>query len=270
MTTKIPTSRFVTHLDLGLPRHRMWLQMILDRLEKLDPDALQPGSESYELWRGTSGGAAQAATAPRKDPVSPAAPAQPAATTPTPPRTEWATLVKALNLSQPDAVSCQSTCLAMATGNRDIAGIRRRLLSMGDPGSPATMARYVRALVPPVRYAYDGNACLKDVYGWLRAGELLITHGWFTNSGHVICLDGLRQEADGSELISVKDPWSEFDASSWSYPHASRFYDGFYSDRCIYAACVAGAGFRDAAGLYRGGAAVDTRRGGMWVHRFMP
>jgi hypothetical protein len=187
-----------------------------------------------------------------------------------PERTEWATLVKALNLSQPDASTCQSTCLAMATGNRDIRGIRRRLLSMGDPGDPGTMARYVRSL-PEVRYEYNGNACLEDVYGWLKAGELLITHGWFTNSGHVICLDGLRQNPDGSEAISVKDPWSEFDAPSWSYINSGvRFYDGCYSDRIIYAACVAGASYRDAAGIYRRGIPVDTKRGGMWVHRFRP
>lgn len=185
-------------------------------------------------------------------------------------RTEWATLVQALNLSQPDARTCQSTCLAMATGNRDIWAIRRRLEAMGDPGDPAVMSRYVRGLKPPVPYEYTANACLEDVYTWLKAGEFLITHGWFTNSGHVICLDGLRANTDGSESISVKDPWSEFDAASWSYPHTSRFYDGYYSDRCIYAACVAGASMTDAARLYRQGAAVDTRRGGMWVHRFRP
>lgn len=86
MTTKIPTSRFVTHLDLGLPRHRMWLQMVLDRLEELDPDALQPGSKSYELWRGTAGSAAQAVIVPERDAALPAAPAQPAASKPAIPR----------------------------------------------------------------------------------------------------------------------------------------------------------------------------------------
>lgn len=187
---------------------------------------------------------------------------------PAPTVSEWATAVQALNLSQPDAYTCQSTCLAMATGNRDILGIRRRLQAIGDPGDPGVMARYVRSLTPAVRYAYNGNACLEDVYAWLKAGELLITHGWFTGSGHVICLDGLRANPDGSELVSVKDPWSEFDAASWSYPHSSRFFDGYYSDRCIYAACVAGHSVSDARNVYRFNQ-VDTRRGGMWVHRFM-
>lgn len=242
MSSRIPPEAYVKHTDLDRPEHQAFYLAALSRIEELDPATLQEGGALRALWT-----------------AKPAAPA----------RTEWATLVRALNLSQPDAVSCQATCLAMATGNRDIKEVRRRLEALGNPGDPATMARYVRSLTPPVRYAYEGNACLEDVYGWLRAGELLVTHGWFTNSGHVICLDGLRQEANGSELISVKDPWSEFDAASWSYPHTSRFYDGFYSDRCIYAACVAGAGFRDAAGLYRQGAVVDTRRGGMWVHRFL-
>lgn len=189
-------------------------------------------------------------------------------TTPQPARTEWATLIRALNLSQPDAVSCQSACLGMATGNRDIAGIRQRLRSMGNPGDPATMARYVRSLQPAVKYQYTGDACLEDVYAWLKAGELLITHGWFTSSGHVICLDGLRANPNGSKSISVKDPWSEFDAPTWSYSTTSRFYDGYYSDRCIYAACVAGFNVIDARRIYNT-SKVDTRRGGMWVHRFM-
>lgn len=187
---------------------------------------------------------------------------------PAPTVSEWATAVQALNLSQPDAYTCQSTCLAMATRNRDILGIRRQLQAMGDPGDPGVMARYARS-VPGVKYEYDGDACLEDVYTWLKAGELLITHGWFTGSGHVLCLDGLRANPDGSEAISVKDPWSEFDAASWSYPHTSRFYDGFYSDRCIYAACVAGHSASDARNVYRFNQ-VDTRRGGMWVHRFKP
>lgn len=197
-------------------------------------------------------------------------PAPAPAPQPTPTVTEWRTMVRALNLSQPDAVSCQAACLAMATGNRDILGVRRRLQAIGNPGDPATMARYVRSLTPPVRYQYTHNACLQDVYGWLKAGEFLITHGWFTNSGHVICLDGLRANPDGSHGINVKDPWSEFDAPSWRYRYSSKFYDGFYSDRCIYAACVAGSGPQDAANIYKRGIPVDIKRGGMWVHRFMP
>jgi hypothetical protein len=76
----------------------MWLQMILDRLEDLDPDVLQPGSKSYELWRGTSGSAAQAAIMAETDAVLPATPAQPATSKPEPTKPA---IPKALRLQVP-------------------------------------------------------------------------------------------------------------------------------------------------------------------------
>ena len=248
--TRIDPQAYVANLDMKRPAHRAFVLACLQDVDRLRPEALQDGGDLRAIWL-------------RQDPA-PVAPAEPAK----PATQEWRTAVQALNLSQPDAVSCQSACLAMATGNRDIPGIRRKLQAMGDPGSPGVMARYARS-VPGVRYEYDGDACLEDVYGWLMAGELLITHGWFTSSGHVICLDGLMANPDGSKAISVKDPWSEFDARTWSYPYTSRFFDGYYGDRCIYAACVAGANVTDARRIYNTGK-VDTRRGGMWVHRFLP
>ena len=245
--TRIEPQAYAANLDTDLPAHRDFLLACLQEVDRLQPDALQDGGKLRAIWL-------------RKDPAP--------VTPPAPTAQEWRTAVKALNLSQPDAVSCQSTCLAMATGNKDIPGIRRKLQAIGDPGDPGTMAHYARSVLGD-RYSYDGNACLEDVYAWLRAGELLITHGWFTDSGHVICLDGLKANPDGSEAISVKDPWSEFDAASWSYPHQTTFYDGYYSDRCIYAACVAGHSVTDARNVYKA-AQVDTRRGGMWVHRIKP
>lgn len=178
----------------------------------------------------------------------------------------WRTKVRALNLSQPDASTCQAACLGMAVGDRDIASIRRRLSRKGVPGDPAVMGAIAREY-GNVDYAYDGNASLSQVATWLRAGELLVTHGWFTRSGHVIVLDGLAKKPDGSIAFDVKDPWSEFDAPSWSYKSSSKFYDGYYSDRLIYAACVAGASATDARRLYQSGA-LDLKRSGMWVHRF--
>lgn len=187
---------------------------------------------------------------------------------PQPEQTEWATVVQALNLSQPDAYTCQAACIGMAVGDRDVLGIRRKLEAIGTPGSPAVMGRVIEDYGVP--YEFHGDACLEDVRKWLKEGCLLITHGWFTRSGHVICLDGLRQEPRSSRFsISVKDPWSEFDGPTWSYQSNLRFFDGYYSELMIYAACVAGSSRDDAASRYKAGA-VDPARRGAWVHRFMP
>jgi len=179
-------------------------------------------------------------------------------------RSQWVTQIKALNLSQPDSVTCQAACIGMAVGDRDIMKIRGELIGRGDAGSPAVMAAVIRNYGRP--YIYDGNASMAKIYQWLKAGEFLITHGWFTGSGHVICLDGLKRQGNGYG-IDVKDPWSQFNESAWAYNLGSKFFDGFYSDRCIYAACCAGASVADAKRVYQTGK-VDTARGGMWVHRF--
>jgi GH24 family phage-related lysozyme (muramidase) len=179
-------------------------------------------------------------------------------------RSQWVTQIKALNLSQPDSVTCQAACIGMAVGDRDIMKIRGELIGRGDAGSPAVMAAVIRNYGRP--YIYDGNASMAKIYQWLKAGEFLITHGWFTGSGHVICLDGLKRQGNGYS-IDVKDPWSQFNESAWAYNLGSKFFDGFYSDRCIYAACCAGASVADAKRVYQTGK-VDTARGGMWVHRF--
>jgi hypothetical protein len=176
----------------------------------------------------------------------------------------------ALNLSQPDASTCQSACVAMAIRNPDIAAIRAKLVSMPEgAGRPANMGVILRAKYGG-RYIFDNNASLNDCRDWLKGGEFLITHGWFTRSGHVICLDGL--ELDAKTLgyrFSVKDPWSEFNAPSWIYSGGSRFFDGYYSSRCIYAACVKSQSVYDAKAIYRRGE-LDSARQGAWIHRIRP
>lgn len=181
---------------------------------------------------------------------------------------EFDTLLKVSNFSQPDASTCQSTCIAMAVNDPNIKGIRSRLLATGlDAGSPTAMAKVIGTYTK--KYKFESNASLDKVYEWLKAGEFLITHGWFTGSGHVICLDGVKLDEKAlSHQISVKDPWSEFNASSWKYDKASKFYDGYYSSRCIYASCVAGTSVNNARDIYNAGS-LNTSRGGMWVHRFL-
>jgi lysozyme len=182
-------------------------------------------------------------------------------------RQQWVTEIKALNLSQPDASTCQAACIGMAVGDRDVAGIRRKLLAKGEAGNPDVMAAVIRQYGRP--YQLDKNASLAKCYEWLKAGEFLITHGWFTDSGHVICLDGLKAVSEpGRYVFDVKDPWSEFNVETWRFDLASKFFDGFYSDLLIYATCVASTSAGGAQAIYRRGK-VDANKGGMWVHRFL-
>jgi len=179
---------------------------------------------------------------------------------------EWNTKINALNLSQPDPSTCQSACIAMAIQDPNILGIRKRLISMGQAGDPMVMGRVIRSF--GCKYIYESDATLAKVVNYLKQGEFLVTHGWFTGSGHVICLDGVKDQS-GQISFNVKDPWSEFDGPSWSYKKTSKFYDGYYSDKIIYAACVAGNSRNDAAYIYNHDA-VNYQLPRMWVHRFLP
>lgn len=156
----------------------------------------------------------------------------------------------------------------MAVGEPDATRIRAKLVKAGNPGNPYVMGLVISSY--GVNYTFDDNASLSEAREWLKDGEFLITHGWFTRSGHVICLDGL--EVDPSNLsyrFNVKDPWSEFNAKAWAYNLGSLFYDGYYSSRLVYATCVKSANVREAAAIYRRGE-LDSMRKGMWVHRIKP
>jgi hypothetical protein len=183
----------------------------------------------------------------------------------------FVTKVKGLSglLSQPDAVTCQSTCICMATGLTDVYGIRSTLERKGDPGNPYVMGEVLSNHLGN-RYNFDVDASLGDMREWLKSGEFLISHGWFTGSGHVVGMDGVEIDPKTmSYRFNMRDPWDEFDAPSWSYLGRSNKFDGFYSSRCIYAACVAGQSRRDAANIYRRGE-LDSAKKGAWVHRIKP
>lgn len=176
----------------------------------------------------------------------------------------WRTKVEALNLSQPDSQTCQAACIGMAVGDRDIRGIRMNLQRLGTAGSPSVMASVIREY-SGVNYSYEANATLAQARQWLQTGELLITHGWFTPSGHVLVLDGCT-----SDRFDVKDPWSQFNEETFRYDLGSKFFDGYYSDLLMYATCVAGTSCQDARNLHKRSVQVDYNRKGMWVHRFRP
>ena len=173
--------------------------------------------------------------------------------------------------TQPTASTCQSTCVAMALGLTDVMEVRHQLEAIGDPGDPATMGKYLSAhLLPPSAYQFEDNASLSQIRDWLKAGEFLIIHGWFTGSGHVIAIDGVQVDPSNlSYRFSVRDPWAEFDFASWSYDMGGAGFHGFYSSYGIYAACVVGQSKSDAADTYSRGE-LDANRGGAWVHRIKP
>jgi hypothetical protein len=47
---RIPTNNYAAHYDPSKPHHRAWLQAVLDRVEKFDPDALQEGGDLRSIW----------------------------------------------------------------------------------------------------------------------------------------------------------------------------------------------------------------------------
>lgn len=172
--------------------------------------------------------------------------------------------------SQPNAYTCQSTAIANAAGIDDIMGIRAKLESIGEPGDPATMGVLLESIFGD-RYTFHDNASLGEIRDWLKAGDYLITHGWFTPSGHVISLNGVAIDSTRlSYKIKVQDPWSEFDFKGWKYSDPSiTQYTGYYSAHGLYAAIVAGTSCYHAAGIYSRGE-LDSSRKGAWIHQIRP
>lgn len=176
----------------------------------------------------------------------------------------------ATNISQPDASTCQAACVAMALETNNVYGIRQALTSMGTAGDPAVMANYMRPRLNG-RYSYNGAASLNDLREKLLKGYFVIIHGMFTSSGHVIGLDGIHWNPVGDKIkFDVADPWSEFDASSWTYNKPSvKFYDGYYSALLIYSACVVAFSLHQGIDTYKKGQ-IDINRKGAYAHFIAP
>lgn len=168
-------------------------------------------------------------------------------------------------ISQPDANTCQATCIAAVMGmDVSIAQVRADLLAIGEAGNPAVMAEYLTAHFGD-RYSLNMTASIDDMRSWINDGEVLITHGWFTGPGHVICLDGVDKKG-----FRVMDPWEEFHAFEWLYLADTTAFQGIYSDDLIYAACVLGESRSDAHRIYLSGEEIDRSKGAAWVHRIKP
>lgn len=167
-------------------------------------------------------------------------------------------------ISQTDENTCQSTAIhAVLGGEPSIEQIRLDLLDIGTAGDPGVMAQYLREALGD-RYQYEGSASIAEMKQWIRSGEVLITHGWFTGSGHVIVLDGCDDRG-----FRVMDPFEEFDGATWRYYGELQAYSGRYSDLLIYAACVVGENKWDADAIYQL-RTIDLSHQAAWVHRIKP
>lgn len=166
---------------------------------------------------------------------------------------------------QYDAASCQAAAIARVTGSTNVRQVRNDLLRLGVPGDPAVMGEYLTDRVK--EYRYHGQASLNDAIEALSDGYQLITHGWFTGSGHVIGLSGWNPE---TRKFNAEDPWFEFHFYEWSYsPYVVDGDDMPYSDRGIWAACVVGQSVDDSYWHYQQTQVLLPKHysdRGMWLH----
>lgn len=169
---------------------------------------------------------------------------------------------------QPDSQTCQAAACARVVGTTDVQSVRGELLSIAhrrgsSAGDPAVMGEF---LAEQCRYyKFDVDSCLTDARKALQEGCDLITHGWFTGSGHVIGISAVQPDANSlSYRFVCEDPWAEFDFSSWTYS-GKEGNDVLYSAYGMYAACVVGQSPSHAHSVYNRGE-LNSATGGMWLH----
>jgi Putative peptidoglycan binding domain len=167
---------------------------------------------------------------------------------------------------QPDAYTCQSACIATVLGKTnesDVYEIRDELEQIGVPGDPTVMGQYLRPRVQSYQFLVDGS--LEDAKSALADGCVVITHGWLTKSGHVICLVGFEPDPNTySYCFVVEDPWAEFDFPNAAYTSKSG-RNIRYSSYGIYAYCVASSSYQHATELYAN-RTLDSSQKGAWLH----
>ena len=167
-------------------------------------------------------------------------------------------------VAQPDGSTCQSAAIAKVLGTTDVAKVRSDLLSLGEPGDPGVMGRYLTGKVKS--YLFRVDASLNELKDALSAGCVVIVHGWFTPSGHVITLVGweLDQKTLGYRFL-VDDPWFEFDFKSAQFDYSKSGNNVRYSSYGIFAYCVASQSYDDAQAIYKQGRLLSSERNA-WAH----
>jgi hypothetical protein len=167
-------------------------------------------------------------------------------------------------VAQPNAYTCQSACIAKVLGSKDVEGIRAALEAIGTPGSPDVMGQYLKSRVQSYQFLVSGS--LADAKNALDRGCVVITHGWFTGSGHVICLVGYEPDPKTlSYRFIVDDPWAEFSFPDAQYVPNSSGDNVRYSSYGIYAYCIAASSHEQAAQLYAEGKLLSSEKGA-WLH----
>ncbi len=167
-------------------------------------------------------------------------------------------------VAQPNAYTCQSACVAKVLGTTDVTGIRAALEAIGEPGSPYTMGQYLQSRVKSYKFLVSGS--LENAKAALDEGCVVITHGWFTHSGHVITLVGYETDPQTlSYRFIVDDPWMEFSFPSAQYLPNSSGNNVRYSSYGIYAYCVASRNYEDATQIYAKGQLLSSEKGA-WLH----
>jgi hypothetical protein len=198
----------------------MWLQHVLDRLEQLDPDALQPGSESYTLWRGAPDGNLQVGISPGQNPsitVAPAPPAKPAKILEVP---YFAQLDSATDQGRRMCFSSSCAMLLATLRPGLIRGANAddqylaRVRQFGDTTSPLAQTRALESFGLPAEFTKraDFKALERSIasgvpvpVGYLHRGPVEAPAG----GGHWAIVIGL----EGENLV-VHDPFGEADLIS--------------------------------------------------------
>lgn len=166
-------------------------------------------------------------------------------------------------VQQPDAFTCQSACIAKVLGTQDVYAVRSDLEALGIPGDPRVMGLYLRDRVG--QYEFIQNGSITQAVMALKAGFTIITHGWFSRSGHVITLVDFDETAGTKGSFVVDDPQGEFHFTQATYDTSVVGENLRYSTLGIYAYCVASWSKPDAEAYYRHGS-FDPRHPGAWLH----
>lgn len=183
------------------------------------------------------------------------------------------------DVQQPDARTCQSAAIARLLGTQDSFGVRVELDRIAErrksaAGDPWVMGEF---LAPRVKeYRFDDKASLNDFNAALDEGYHLITHGWFTQYGHVIGISGRGYQDEGGWHLGerepqtgwlyyrAEDPWYEYDFVGGRFTRRSG-NDAPYSAYGMFAYCVASWSYPGAREIYLRGQ-LDSAQKGAWLH----